>query len=52
MKDLGRYDENQHSAFSVVFPCTLHTPRLKFGVLTECTLEVLPGGDIALRGLF
>lgn len=29
----------------------MHTPLLKFGVLTECTLEVLPGGDIALKGL-
>lgn len=28
-----------------------HAPLLKFGVLTERTLEILPGGDIALEGL-
>jgi hypothetical protein len=27
------------------------TPLLTFGVLTEHTLEILPGGDIALEGL-
>lgn len=29
----------------------VHTPLLKFGVLTERALEILPGGDIALEGL-